>query len=315
VQLVLLQALLQEPVTGDVLQLLQSVDLRQLVLQREPILGVYVRNEFSQRSLRLEDQGLPEVGHLQLLELLQAGQGVRAEPRPQRRDPAIVLGKTGLVAGLGRDATYLRGELAVLQLVQEIDGLAVAVAADDDVADVVDHAAQLQGRGLVGGQLVEEVLRMGDDVARVSHWNTQFSSVTESRRSWIRDRIELRRDLRRSRHARTRAVIITDEHVAHVGLREPRGDHPAVDAGEEHGFRLKLINRRTVGEPALSQNNSLYNLELLTVGLSFTCTNCFTICSFFTLLYLIIPRRMRSMLTMSNKLPVLPSLGRTQRSR
>jgi hypothetical protein len=116
-------------------------------------------------------------------------------------------------------------------------------------------------------------------------------------------------------HARTRAVIITDEHVAHVGLREPRGDHPAVDAGEEHGFRLKLINRRTVGEPALSQNNSLYNLELLTVGLSFTCTNCFTICSFFTLLYLIIPRRMRSMLTMSNKLPVLPSLGRTQRSR
>jgi hypothetical protein len=197
VQLVLLQALLQEPVTGDVLQLLQSVDLRQLVLQREPILGVYVRNEFSQRSLRLEDQGLPEVGHLQLLELLQAGQGVRAEPRPQRRDPAIVLGKTGLVAGLGRDATYLRGELAVLQLVQEIDGLAVAVAADDDVADVVDHAAQLQGRGLVGGQLVEEVLRMGDDVARVSH----------------------------------------DEHVAHVGLREPRGDHPAVDAGEEHGFR------------------------------------------------------------------------------
>jgi hypothetical protein len=275
VQLVLLQALLQEPVTGDVLQLLQSVDLRQLVLQREPILGVYVRNELSQRSLRLEDQGLPEVGHLQLLELLQAGQGVRAEPRPQRRDPAIVLGKTGLVAGLGRDATYLRGELAVLQLVQEIDGLAVAVAADDDVADVVDHAAQLQGRGLVGGQLVEEVLRMGDDVARVSH----------------------------------------DEHVAHVGLREPRGDHPAVDAGEEHGFRLKLINRRTVGEPALSQNNSLYNLELLTVGLSFTCTNCFTICSFFTLLYLIIPRRMRSMLTMSNKLPVLPSLGRTQRSR
>jgi hypothetical protein len=199
VQLVLLQALLQEPVTGDVLQLLQSVDLRQLVLQREPILGVYVRNEFSQRSLRLEDQGLPEVGHLQLLELLQAGQGVRAEPRPQRRDPAIILGKTGLVAGLGRDATYLRGELAVLQLVQEIDGLAVAVAADDDVADVVDHAAQLQGRGLVGGQLVEEVLRMGDDVARVSHWNTQFSSVTESRRSWIRDRIELRRDLRRSR--------------------------------------------------------------------------------------------------------------------
>lgn len=61
VQLEPLQTLLQEAVTGDVLQLLQRVDLREFVLDGELVLRVDVSRELPQRRFALEEQRLREV--------------------------------------------------------------------------------------------------------------------------------------------------------------------------------------------------------------------------------------------------------------
>lgn len=116
-QIVPLQALLQESVRRDVLELLQRVnlqqnkfrdgrarattlagtlvrpctDLGQLVLDGELVLRIDVGDEFPQRRLGLEEDRLAETGDLEMLELRQAAAGVRAQPRSQRRHSPVRL--------------------------------------------------------------------------------------------------------------------------------------------------------------------------------------------------------------------------------
>ena len=36
-------------------------------------------------------------------------------------------------------------------------------------------------------------------------------------------------------------MSLTNEHVPHIGLREPGGQHPGIHAGEEHSGRLRVV--------------------------------------------------------------------------
>lgn len=149
-----LQPLLQETVRSHIGQLLQRVDLRQLVLDGELVLRIDVRNELAHRRLRGELEWLCHAGRLPRQEPVQTGLGMLAEPRFQRRNAPLVL----------------RGEALIAQRVQQIHGLAVAVPANDNVPDVVDHAAQLQSGRLAAEVLVLEVLCMRYQIAGVTHW-------------------------------------------------------------------------------------------------------------------------------------------------
>lgn len=91
VQIVRFEPLLQKPVRGNVLDLLQRVHLGQLVLDGELVLRIDVRHKLPQRRFRREYDGFVEAGFLQVLELLQTRVGVLAEPRPERGNSTIFL--------------------------------------------------------------------------------------------------------------------------------------------------------------------------------------------------------------------------------
>ena len=80
-----------------------------------------------------------------------------------------------------------------MDVVEQVDRLTVRVAADHHVLHAVHHTGKLEHRRLSGGGLTRYQGTVRDHVASVSH----------------------------------------DEHVADVGLSEPGGQHPAVDAGDE----------------------------------------------------------------------------------
>lgn len=84
VELVVLEAPLEEAVGRDVLQLLERVDLRELVLDGELVVGIDVGDETAHRRLGLEDYRLVEARYLELLELAEAAGRVGAEPGAQR---------------------------------------------------------------------------------------------------------------------------------------------------------------------------------------------------------------------------------------
>lgn len=91
VQLVLFQALLQKPITGNILQLLQGVDLRQSVFYTELLFWINVCCEFPKGRLALEEQRLVVVVLFQLIEGVDAGLSVSAKPGPERRQSSVFL--------------------------------------------------------------------------------------------------------------------------------------------------------------------------------------------------------------------------------
>ena len=80
-----------------------------------------------------------------------------------------------------------------MDVVEQVDRLAVGVAADHHVLHAVHHTGKLEHCRLSGGGLTRYQGTVRDHVAGVPH----------------------------------------DEHVADIGLSEPGGQHPAVDAGDE----------------------------------------------------------------------------------
>jgi len=141
-QVVRLQALLEEIVAGDVLNLLQGVDLRQLVGDGKLVVRVDVSAYPAQGRLGLENERGTEAGRLELLVLFQRRHRVRAEPRSERRLPTV------------DGATVFR----VPEQVQQVHCFAVGMPANDDVPYVVVHAPQLQGGRFARSVFVREML-------------------------------------------------------------------------------------------------------------------------------------------------------------
>ena len=77
-EIVRLEASLEETVRGDVLQLLQRVDLREFVLDSEFVFRIDVCDEFAHWCFGLEEDGLLKTRDLKLLELGQTAARVRA---------------------------------------------------------------------------------------------------------------------------------------------------------------------------------------------------------------------------------------------
>lgn len=67
------------------------------------------------------------------------------------------------------DRTHLGCKVGITQLVEQVHGLTVAVAADYDVPDVIHHAAQLQCRRLTAEVLVLKVLGMWYQISSITH--------------------------------------------------------------------------------------------------------------------------------------------------
>lgn len=82
VELVLVQAFLEESIRGYVGYLLQSIDLRQFILDGELIVRINVGHESSSRRFRGENQRLLGALFPPFQEPLEAGGGMGTQPGP-----------------------------------------------------------------------------------------------------------------------------------------------------------------------------------------------------------------------------------------
>lgn len=88
-----------------------------------------------------------------MLKLLQARARVRTQPRPQRR----------------YDSIFLRRKLRILQLIQQVHSLAITVSTNDDVTNIVDHAAQLKSGRFARGVLILEKMTVRHKITGISN--------------------------------------------------------------------------------------------------------------------------------------------------
>ena len=107
-----------------------------------------------------------------------------------------------------------------MDIVEHVDRLAVGVSADDDVLDLVEDTRQLEHRGL-GGHAVDR--HQGADIQSLF----DMLDITIYNHPPVRNHV---------------AGISDDEHISHVGLSKPRGQHPGVDAGDEDGGRVGVVS-------------------------------------------------------------------------
>ena len=125
-----------EGIAGDVLHLHQGVHHGELVCDTELLVDVHIGRELCLLIQFVEEERLPEVRLLYPEELVHTAGSVCVDPAPQR----------GELCGV--DGVWVR-----VEIVEKVDGLAVGVAADDDVFHVVEDAGQLEHRGLRGHTL------------------------------------------------------------------------------------------------------------------------------------------------------------------
>lgn len=177
VQIVRLQTALQEAIRRDIRQLFQCVDLRQFVFDGELILGINVRHKLAHRRFGRELDRFDHSGVFPFEKFVEARLGVFAQPCLEWGYASFVLGEQHkteeyqskyIVADYAA-IPYPCGKAFIAQRVQQVHGLAIAVATNDDVPDIVDDTAQLEGGRFAAKVVVLEMARIGDHVARVSH--------------------------------------------------------------------------------------------------------------------------------------------------
>ena len=105
-----------------------------------------------------------------------------------------------------------------VEVVQEVDSLAVGVTTDDDVLHAVVDAGQLEHGGFCGHTLDRDLGAGGKIFLRPGRRRTDLP---------VRNHV---------------AGIPDDEHITNIGLREPGRQHPGVNTGHEDSRWSRVVS-------------------------------------------------------------------------
>lgn len=96
-----------------------------------------------------------------------------AKPGSKWRNATVVLEKREMFSYFGANfiplEIYKRGKLFIPELIQQVHCFAIAMSTNDDMTDVINDTAQLQGSRLAAEIFVLKVMGVWYDVSGISH--------------------------------------------------------------------------------------------------------------------------------------------------